>query len=170
MTRAFCLAAALLFAAIATPSAHAQWGGSGWGWGGFGTNYYGYGLPAGWYTGVQGRMPPYFALHPPVYYSGQINRIPYGASPFAYPWGTPWAAPAVAPVAMSSSAVAEVAAAEPVLIENEYYQAGAKGKKKPAANDAAAATGQMIVNPFYEPAPRFKLPGRQAEGGVALRD
>jgi hypothetical protein len=31
--------------------------------------------------------PPYFALHPPVYYSEQIVRRPYGISPFAAPAG-----------------------------------------------------------------------------------
>lgn len=31
---------------------------------------------------------PYYALHPPVYYSYPVPR-PYGYSPFAYPPGTP---------------------------------------------------------------------------------
>jgi hypothetical protein len=31
---------------------------------------------------------PYFALHPPVYYSEPIPRT-YGYSPFAYPFGSP---------------------------------------------------------------------------------
>ena len=31
--------------------------------------------------------PPYFALHPPVYYSEQVIRRPYGVSPFAAPAG-----------------------------------------------------------------------------------
>lgn len=31
--------------------------------------------------------PPYFALYPPVYYSDQIIRRPYGVSPFAAPAG-----------------------------------------------------------------------------------
>ena len=78
MMRRFMLAAVFLFACSAQQSAHAYWGFGG----GYGTNYYGYGLPMGWYTGVNSRVPPYFSLHPPVYYSGQITRIPYGASPF----------------------------------------------------------------------------------------
>src|SRR5436305_15351376 len=40
---------------------------------------------------------PYFALHPPVYYSYPVART-YGYSPFAYPFGSPtpeieWAPP-----------------------------------------------------------------------------
>src|SRR5437870_3480881 len=42
---------------------------------------------------------PYFALHPPVYYSEPVART-YGYSPFAYPFGSPtpeieWAPPKV---------------------------------------------------------------------------
>src|SRR5687768_4187901 len=106
-----------------------------WGWG-YGTNYYGYGLPAGWYTGVQGRLPPYFALHPPVYYSGQINRIPYGSSPFACPCNTPYAteaAPAPAPA---------VETATGLMVENEFVV----GRK------LQASAGRMIENPFYRAA------------------
>ena len=50
--------------------------GGGFGYGGYG--YYNYGIrpyvPA----------PPYFALHPPVYYGARYTR-PYGDSPFAAP-------------------------------------------------------------------------------------
>src|SRR4051794_30986147 len=107
MLRRVLPALALLAVLALQSSASAQWG-----CGGYGTNYFGYGLQSGWYTGVQGRMPPYFALHPPVYYSGQIVRIPYGASPFANPWGVTYgtiAAPAIAspinvPVAASAPA------------------------------------------------------------------
>lgn len=75
----------ILFSVSFATSAPAQffdaWGGNGWGggywmqppFGGVG-NLYGSGyLP----------VPPYYSIHPPVYYSGRIRR-PYGDSPFAY--------------------------------------------------------------------------------------
>lgn len=51
-------------------------GGGYGGWGGYGLPYNLYGLDS----------IPYFALHPPVYYSRPVPR-PYGYSPFAYPPG-----------------------------------------------------------------------------------
>ncbi len=49
----------------------------------------GYGFPyafGGYYYSQSylGEWPPYFALHPPVYYSHQVPRT-YGYSPFPYP-------------------------------------------------------------------------------------
>lgn len=51
--------------------------GAGFGYGGFG-GYYNYGIQP--YVPA----PPYFALHPPVYYGARYTR-PYGDSPFAAP-------------------------------------------------------------------------------------
>jgi len=49
--------------------------------GGFGAGqYYGFGYSRSWYVPV----PPYYALHPPVYYSHEIRRRPVGDSPYAY--------------------------------------------------------------------------------------
>ena len=39
-----------------------------------------------WYTGYSSEYVPYYAMHPPVYYSYPVPR-PYGYSPFAYPPG-----------------------------------------------------------------------------------
>jgi len=132
MLRRCVFAACLLLSLAVAGNADAYWG-----WG-FGTNYYGYGLPSGWYTGVQGRMPPYFALHPPVYYSGQIVRIPYGASPFASPYGC-----SNAPVTASAPADSP---AESETFENEFY----KGKEEPEPEAGARSSrGQLIENPSY---------------------
>lgn len=58
--------------------------------GGFGPGqYYGFGYSRSWYVPV----PPYYALHPPVYYSHEIVRRPIGDSPYAYQSGRPAAAP-----------------------------------------------------------------------------
>lgn len=45
-------------------------------------NYYGWGASP--YSLGQVPVPPYFALHPPVYYSMPVPRT-YGYSPYAYP-------------------------------------------------------------------------------------
>ena len=85
---------------------------------------------------------PYFALHPPVYYSEPVPRT-YGYSPFAYPPGV-----------MTPEIVGEP---QPVTINNPYVPAA-----KPASTDAkspdrsAAASPApeplVIINPFVSPA------------------
>jgi len=154
MIRRVLLAVALLAVLAVQTPAHAQWGMGcgGYGLGGYGFNAYGYGMPVGWYTGVQGRMPPYFALHPPVYYSGQIVRIPYGASPFACPWGVCPGLPVGTPTLESEPAPEPQGVnirpmAELTMIENKFY------KPDPArvAKKASDEQGQMIANPYYQP-------------------
>ena len=148
MIRRVLIAVALLAVLAMNNPAQAQWG---CGLGGYGMNYYGYGMPVGWYTGVQGRMPPYFALHPPVYYSGQIIRIPYGASPFACPPaycpGLSIEAEAVdmkeapeAPEGVNLRPMAELTA-----IENPFYKRDAAR----TAKKTRVEQGQMIANPFF---------------------
>jgi len=71
----------LCVAALIPSSAQAQWGGSplafGGGFGPWGL-YPGFGFAAN----PNVPTPPYFALHPPVYY-GELQRRPYGLTPFA---------------------------------------------------------------------------------------
>ncbi len=62
----------------------------------------------GWVGDVYREQPPYFATHPPVYYSHIVKR-PYGISPYAAPAG-------IAPVEMSF--VAPV----PATIHNPYFE------------------------------------------------
>ena len=95
---------------------------------------------------------PYFALNPPVYYSEQIVRRPYGISPFAAP-------PGIIPTEM-------IVAPEPVIIENPHFQPpGAENlpakpkapKKKPQPkkdnkNQKTSDTSQvnvLIKNDFF---------------------
>jgi hypothetical protein len=85
---------------------------------------------------------PYFALHPPVYYSEPVPRA-YGWSPFAYPPGT-----------MTPEIVGE---AQPVTINNPYAPATtpAKADVKPSDRSASANPAPeplVIVNPFVSPA------------------
>ena len=111
-------------------------------YGGLGLAYlYGYG---GYNTGFTNRSfgppPPYFALHPPVYYGQRYTR-PYGASPFAA-WPqlqsnahyTPRrhvdrsqtiSNPYVAGGVVRSSGPQQIVSAKPVqplVIDNPYYK------------------------------------------------
>lgn len=82
---------------------------------------------------------PYFALHPPVYYSGVVPRT-YGYSPFAYPPGT-----------MTPDLVCVV---QPVTINNPYVPSTQPAT--PAAtgpSDRAAAAPKpveplVVINPY----------------------
>jgi len=92
------VAFALVLGATAEP-AQAQCNGCGaFGYGGIG-GYGLLGLNGSAYRSGDIPTPPYFALHPPVYYSQPVAR-PYGHSPFAYP-GT-HETPAPAPVQKSA--------------------------------------------------------------------
>lgn len=149
MMRRVLFVAAVLFALAAVRPAQAQWG-----FGGYGTNYYGYGLPAGWYTGVNDRVPPYFALHPPVYYSGQVIQIPYGASPFAYPWGCPFGCPGMVTEEESMAVPpTKEPAPEPISVTNQFYKGkpGAGALTAPKNIKVERERGVMIPNPFFKP-------------------
>jgi hypothetical protein len=85
---------------------------------------------------------PYFALHPPVYYSEPVPRT-YGYSPFAYP-----------PEVMTPEIVGE---AQPVTINNPYVPATKPAAVEIKPSDRSASTGQapeplVIINPFVSPA------------------
>lgn len=124
---------------LAAPSeANAQYGN------GFG-GVYGGGVFGGFnspYASSRIPTPPYFALHPPVYYSVPVPRT-YGYSPIAY--GSNVRTPDIAP-----------AAGEPMTIVNPYVtqpaKASIKEEAKPADGDTAANQPKplMIVNPFVK--------------------
>lgn len=81
---------------------------------------------------------PYFALHPPVYYSRPMSR-PYGMSPFAYPPG------AVLPPLP-----------QPQMVINSYV---GQGDALPPATSAAPAPKPLIIeNPFVTGAKQPLLP------------
>jgi hypothetical protein len=77
---------------------------------------------------------PYFALHPPVYYSTPVPRT-YGYSPFAY-----------GPDVMTPEVVIE---AKPVTIINPFVPAApADPKTDRAASTSNSPEPLVIVNPF----------------------
>jgi hypothetical protein len=77
---------------------------------------------------------PYFALHPPVYYSHWIPRT-YGYSPFAYPFGSP--TPEIVPETPKPEKKPE-----PKTTLNPY------AKQVSHAEHAAQAEPKVIYNPY----------------------
>ncbi len=90
---------------------------------------------------------PYFALHPPVYYSGQITPRPYGVSPFAAPAG-------IRPVELDM-------AVKPKTIMNPFVVPA------PAAPDAVEVPGPVV--PAEEPAPSEEAPAEEAPAEEAVK-
>lgn len=94
---------------------------------------------------------PYFAQHPPVYYSGIVRR-PYGISPFAAPAGIRPVELDVAPVRVN-----------PVKIVNPYAKgvqpiSGKEVKKKAGMKNRSA----KVVNPFFNHLPESQSITRHA--------
>jgi hypothetical protein len=73
--------------------------------------------------------PPYFSLHPPVYYSYPVAR-PYGYSPYAYP-----------PYVMTP----EPALPAPKVIQNQFVP---KKTSTEVKKERVAAAPRRISNPF----------------------
>jgi hypothetical protein len=100
-TALFGLVAALVLAAAAP----AQAGDCGYG---YGYGYYGFwGTPFAYSQGAN-YVPPYYAIHPPVYYSPHIIMRPYGTSPYAWPATYMPVAAAPRPMVIMNAAVKSV--------------------------------------------------------------
>jgi hypothetical protein len=139
MNRKHILALLAIVALAALPAAaSAQFPGRGF-YGGL-NGYNGFGYSYSYNSGVgYVSPPPYFSLYPPVYYSGQIVRRPYGSSPFAYPsW---YERPSAQQAFTASSSGMQANIPEPLLVMNPYV-AGA------AAAQASATAPAKIDNPF----------------------
>jgi hypothetical protein len=112
---------------FAAPSAQACDNNGGYGWG------YDYGYL---YNSLDYNV-PYFAAHPPVYYSYPVPRT-YGYSPFAYP-----------PYVMTPEVAEEV---KPVEIVNPYVPNSQQQEAKEQVDRSADAGAQpqplVILNPF----------------------
>ena len=100
----------------------------GGGYGGFG-NFGTFGSP---YALDRIPTPPYFAVHPPVYYSQPVPRT-YGYSPFAYPGITRTPDVETVPTAK--------------IIENPHVTPAQATQKL----DANLTTQLEIVNPYFVP-------------------
>lgn len=107
-----------------------------------GYSYYPY-LPRSVY--VQDYI-PYFAQHPPVYYSYPVPR-PYGYSPYAYPPGTK---------------TPEIVQPEPMVIQNKFVPRKAPSQQ---ARDRVTSVPRRVSNPYVT------APGEPTapESAVALK-
>jgi hypothetical protein len=79
--------------------------------------------------------PPYFALHPPVYYSYPVPRS-YGYSPFAYPG------------IVATPEVTEVSAPEPEEIINPHVKPSVKETSEKLQDRVTQNKSQWITNPY----------------------
>lgn len=81
---------------------------------------------------------PYFAAHPPVYYSRPVPRT-YGYSPYAYPAGT---------------MTPDVRWVAPEVVLNPFYDSRpvaipAETPHQPASQEKVATRPLRLENPFY---------------------
>jgi hypothetical protein len=116
---------------------------------GSGLPYYGYGYSGSLYGLGRVPVPPYFSLHPPVYYSHEIQRRPVGDSPYAYSPQRSVAAPTrqcsknpfVTDVIIEedSKQISEPTESVAQVMQNPFYNAGPE----------TLATSKMIYNPYY---------------------
>lgn len=138
----FVLPAAVLAVALSAGTASADCYGNGIGNCWFG-NLNAYGASGTLYGSGYLFVPPYFAVHPPVYYSHQYYR-PYGWTPYAQP-------SFISPVVLK---------AEPRMIVNPHVAVKEpKEVKQPKSDNTAKA--EMIVNPYFVKA------GKTGQGHLA---
>ncbi len=112
-------------------------------WNGWGGQGYGYlGTRVGYAP-----LPPYFAIHPPVYYSAKIIRRPYGASPFAWPSTYP-------PFTTTEIESRSVSNSDPAFFFNPYLKQEDGGgqlpppRRAPASGDQSRSQPLLIINPY----------------------
>lgn len=112
----------LVALAVSAPAASAVADCCGWG------AYYGYSSYSREYI-------PYFAQHPPVYYSYPVPRT-YGWSPYAYPPGT------------MTPELDLPGAAAPTTYRNPFYKPESKTESTASAKSEGSTAALRIVNPF----------------------
>ena len=132
-----CFATLLMFASI--PNLALAERGYGWGGGhapGAALGFFGR-SPSTLYNLGYIPVPPYFALHPPVYYGQRVYRS-YGESPFA----------------RSGMRRYDVQLAIPKEIVNRYVQQAAPAEVEEAvtADAQVAVQPKLILNPFFHQA------------------
>ncbi len=121
--------------------ASAQWGG-----GGYGNGNFGYGGYYGSYLQPFVAAPPYFALHPPVYYGKRYTR-PYGVSPFAAPPQLQ-TNPSYAPEAQAQRALM---LSNPYCVTPDYAPQSQPGELPPAApTEVPAEPSRAPVPPVVQ--------------------
>ena len=118
-----------------TASAQTMLGGCG-GAGGFASpSFFGY-----WsnpYSTGRIPTPPYFSIHPPVYYSVPVPRT-YGYSPYAYPG---W---------VRTPEIEMPTKKDVAVIENPFYKGKPLKKSTKQTAKKTASTQMIVINPFVE--------------------
>jgi hypothetical protein len=125
------LIVAVLVVLCVSPSlSHAANGFCGYGWGGWG------------YTGYTAEYVPYYAMHPPVYYSYPVPRA-YGWSPFAYPPGT-----------MTPEILGKIETQEMINphVPQKDSPSARPTSNKTTANEPTGPIPQVVINPFVKDA------------------
>ena len=136
--RIFALVAVVAAFSMNTKSASAQVAYSPWGHGGYGSQWFGFFERP--YASGRIPTPPYFAIHPPVYYSYAVPRS-YGYSPFAYPGSV--RTPEIVDQSIKKAAV----------ITNPYVKSKVKEASKNDSDDKTARNEpkpEMVINPYYQ--------------------
>jgi hypothetical protein len=99
-------------------------------WGGF----------APWYTGYTREHVPYYAMHPPVYYSYPVPRA-YGWSPWAYPPGV-----------MTPEILGEMTGPKEIINPHVPQEENAKptssANKTVQLRKTIGPVPQVVINPF----------------------
>lgn len=113
-----------------------------------GLPYHGFGYSGSLYGLGYVPVPPYFALHPPVYYSHEIRRRPVGDSPFAYPPRRP--APEPRRQLSLNPFIPDPTIQDP-LQTSQANDAVAQVMRNPFYGDdqESLATSKLIYKPFY---------------------
>ncbi len=106
---------------------------------------YGYGLMGSPYALGQIPVPPYFALHPPVYYSAPVPRT-YGYSPYAYPGSV-----------MTPEAPAPMPAAKALKNPHVTPANNSPKKKKSMLKLTMKVDDGVVENPFVNSPTETKL-------------
>ena len=114
----------------------------GYGNGCCGNNYFGDGGFTNLYNQGFIPVPPYFALHPPVYYSAPVPRS-YGYSPFPYPGTVPTPEVVMGPEEIINPHVDPDANGEEVPVPPQEQEASQR---------TARVSPEVIRNPFVEQA------------------
>jgi hypothetical protein len=120
--------AAMAALCLCSDNAKAQYGA----WGGF----------APWYSGYTHEYVPYYAVHPPVYYSYPVPRA-YGWSPWAYPPGV-----------LTPEILGEAGGPKEIInphVEQQSNEKPTSTTNKSVMSAPARPVPQVVINPFVAP-------------------
>jgi hypothetical protein len=92
-----------------------------------------------WYTGYTSEYVPYYAMHPPVYYSYPVPR-PYGYSPFAYPPGV-----------LTPEILGEPTGPQEIINPHVVPKEKPTSTTNKTTKTLQGPVPQVVINPFVDP-------------------